>query len=118
MLRHAPRSGALVADDLRPRPRDPAAIRVLRDPTRGGVAATVCEIAAVAGVGVELDERAIPVPDEVQAACGFLGLDAIQVANEGRLVAVVAPEAADRVLDAMRATRGRRRRGDHRYGQR
>lgn len=83
---------------------DPAAIRVLRDPTRGGVAATVCEIAAVAGVGIELDERSIPVPDAVQAACGFLGLDAIQVANEGRLVAVVAPEAADRVLAAMRAT--------------
>ncbi|MGO9752853.1 MAG: hydrogenase expression/formation protein HypE [Solirubrobacteraceae bacterium] len=83
---------------------DPAAVRVLRDPTRGGVAATVCEIAAVARVGIELIERSIPVPDEVQAACGFLGLDPIQVANEGRLVAVIAPEAADRILAAMRAT--------------
>jgi hydrogenase expression/formation protein HypE len=84
---------------------DPAAVRVLRDPTRGGVAATVCEIAAVARVGIELDERSIPVPEAVQAACGFLGLDPIQVANEGRLVAVVAPAAADRILAAMRATR-------------
>ncbi|MGO9898707.1 MAG: hydrogenase expression/formation protein HypE [Solirubrobacteraceae bacterium] len=84
---------------------DPAAVRVLRDPTRGGVAATVCEIAAVARVGIELDERSIPVPEAVQAACGFLGLDPIQVANEGRLVAVVAPAAADGILAAMRATR-------------
>jgi hydrogenase expression/formation protein HypE len=83
---------------------DQAAIHVLRDPTRGGLAATVCEIAAVAGVGIELDERAIPVPEAVQAACGFLGLDPIQVASEGRLVAVVAPGAADAVLEAMRAT--------------
>ncbi len=83
---------------------DPAAVRVLRDPTRGGVAATVCKIAAVARVGIELDERSIPVPEAVQAACGFLGLDPLQVANEGRLVAVVAPAAADRILAAMRAT--------------
>lgn len=81
-----------------PRPSD---LHVLRDPTRGGLAATVCEIAAAAGVGVELDERAIPVPPEVDAACGFLGLDPIQVANEGRLVAVVARDAADGVLAAM-----------------
>jgi hydrogenase expression/formation protein HypE len=83
---------------------DPGSLHVLRDPTRGGLAASVCEIGAVAGVGIELDERAIPVPDEVQAACAFLGLDAIQVANEGRLVAIVAPDAADAVLAAMRAT--------------
>lgn len=83
---------------------DPAAIRVLRDPTRGGLAATVCELAAVARVGFELDELAIPVPDAVQAACGFLGLDPLQVANEGRLVAVVDPSAADEILEAMRAT--------------
>lgn len=78
-------------------------LRMLRDPTRGGLAATVCELAATAAVGVELDERAIPVPPEVQAACSLLGLDPIQVANEGRFVAVVAPSAAERALDAIRA---------------
>ncbi len=83
---------------------DPAAIRVLRDPTRGGLAASVCEIAAVARVGVELDERAIPVHDAVQAACAFLGLDPLQVANEGRLVAIVAAQYAQDILAAMRAT--------------
>ena len=82
---------------------DPGDLHTLRDPTRGGLAASVCEIAATADVGVELDEGAIPVPEEVRAACGFLGLDPIQVANEGRLVAFVAPGAADAVLAAMRA---------------
>ena len=80
----------------------PSDLHVLRDPTRGGVAATVCEIAAAARVGVELDERAIPVPPEVDAACGFLGLDPIQVANEGRLIAVLPSPLADAALDAMR----------------
>lgn len=79
-------------------------IHVLRDPTRGGLAATLCEIATTAGVGVELDERSVPVPDEVRAACGFLGLDPIHVASEGRLVAMVPPEVADDVLGAMTAT--------------
>ncbi len=83
---------------------DPAAIRVLRDPTRGGLAATVCEIAAVARVGIELDERSSPVPEAVAAACAFLGLDPMQIANEGRLVAVVAADRADTVLEAMRGT--------------
>jgi hydrogenase expression/formation protein HypE len=80
----------------------PADLHVLRDPTRGGVAATVCEIAAAARVGIELDERAIPIPPEVDAACGFLGLDPIQVANEGRLIAVLPRERADAALAAMR----------------
>lgn len=81
----------------------PGELHVLRDPTRGGVAATVCEIAAAASVGIELDERAIPVPPEVEAACGFLGLDPMQVANEGRLVAVLPRRAADAAVAAMRA---------------
>jgi len=98
----APLNG-LVATMLARAP-DPADLHVLRDPTRGGLAASVCEIAGTAQVGVELEEHAIPVPEEVRAACGFLGLDAIQVANEGRLVAFVAPEAADAVLAAMRGT--------------
>jgi hydrogenase expression/formation protein HypE len=83
---------------------DPGVIRVLRDPTRGGLAATACELAAVARVGIELDERLVPVPEAVQSACGLLGLDPFQVANEGRLVAIVAPHAADAVLAAMRAS--------------
>jgi len=83
--------------------RDVADLRALRDPTRGGLAATVCELATTAGVGVELDERAIPVPPEVRAACSFLGLDPMQVASEGRFVAVVAPTAAEVALETIRA---------------
>jgi hydrogenase expression/formation protein HypE len=79
-------------------------LHVLRDPTRGGLAASLCEIAETARVGIEFDERSLPVPDAVRAACGFLGLDPIHVANEGKLVAFVAPEHADAVLAAMAAT--------------
>ncbi|MGY4103057.1 hydrogenase expression/formation protein HypE [Nocardia sp. R16R-3T] len=80
-----------------------ADVHVLRDPTRGGMAASLNEIARAASIGVELDERAIPVPVGVRDACGLLGLDPLYVANEGKLVAFVAPEDADRVLDAMHA---------------
>jgi hydrogenase expression/formation protein HypE len=80
-----------------------ADVHVLRDPTRGGVAATVHEIATAAGVGIELVERQLPVPQPVVDACGLLGLDPLYVANEGKLVAFVAPGDADRVLEAMRA---------------
>ncbi|MET7772297.1 hydrogenase expression/formation protein HypE [Nocardia sp. NPDC005366] len=80
-----------------------ADIHVLRDPTRGGVAATLNEIAGVAKVGVSLDERALPVPAAVRDACGLLGLDPLYVANEGKLIAFVAPGDADAVLAAMRA---------------
>jgi hydrogenase expression/formation protein HypE len=79
-----------------------ADVHVLRDPTRGGVAATLNEIAKTARIGVALDERAFPIPAEVRDACGLLGLDPLQVANEGKLLAFVAPEDADRVLAAMR----------------
>ena len=75
---------------------------VLRDPTRGGVASTLCEIAQAAGVGIELDEAAIPVREEVRGACEILGLDPLYVANEGKMIAIVAPEEADRALEAMR----------------
>jgi hydrogenase expression/formation protein HypE len=78
-------------------------LHVLRDPTRGGLAASLCEIAETARLGIEFDERSVPVPEAVRAACGFLGLDAIHVANEGKLVAIVPPAAADAVLVAMRA---------------
>jgi hydrogenase expression/formation protein HypE len=78
-------------------------VHVLRDPTRGGLAASLNEIAAAAGVGIEIDETAVPVPQDVTNACGFLGLDPWYVANEGVLVAFVAAEDADEVLSAMRA---------------
>ena len=78
-------------------------IRCMRDPTRGGVSSTCNEIAASSRVGMLLDETAIPVGEEVRGACELLGLDPLYVANEGKLVAVVAPEAADAILAAMRA---------------
>ncbi|WP_308295043.1 hydrogenase expression/formation protein HypE [Streptomyces sp. NK08204] len=78
-------------------------LHVLRDPTRGGLAASLNEIARASGTGVRLTERAIPVPDAVANACAFLGLDPLYVANEGRLVAFVPREHADAVLAAMRA---------------
>ncbi|SOD91055.1 hydrogenase expression/formation protein HypE [Streptomyces sp. Ag109_G2-15] len=78
-------------------------IHVLRDPTRGGLGASLNEIARASGTGVRLRERAVPVPDEVANACGFLGLDPLYVANEGRLVAFVPREEAEAVLAAMRA---------------
>ena len=79
-------------------------IHVLRDPTRGGLAGSMCEIATTAGVGIEFEERAVPIPEPVRAACGFLGLDALHVANEGKLVAIVPATAVDTVLAAMAAT--------------
>jgi hydrogenase expression/formation protein HypE len=81
----------------------PGAVHTLRDPTRGGLVAAVVEIARAAGVGVELDEAAIPVPETVSSACSFLGLDPLQVANEGKLVAFVDPADTEAVLAAMRA---------------
>jgi hydrogenase expression/formation protein HypE len=78
-------------------------LHVLRDPTRGGVATVLNEIARASGVGVELNERALPVPEVVSNACAFLGLDPLQVANEGKLLAFVDREHADEVLAAMRA---------------
>jgi hydrogenase expression/formation protein HypE len=77
-------------------------IHAMRDPTRGGVAATLVEIATRQAVGIEVDERRIPVRDGVRGACEILGLDPLLVANEGKLIAFVPGEAADRVLAAMR----------------
>jgi hydrogenase expression/formation protein HypE len=78
-------------------------VRVLRDPTRGGLATTLNEIAAQSGVGMELDERAIPVRPEVAAACELLGLDPLYVANEGKLVVICDEADAARALAALRA---------------
>lgn len=76
-------------------------IHVLRDPTRGGVTASLCEIASAANVGITYDESAVPIPDDVAAVCSFLGLDAMSVANEGRLIAFVQPDHVDEVMNAM-----------------
>ena len=78
-------------------------IHVLRDPTRGGLATSLNEIAGSARVGVRIVEKSVPVPAEVGGACAMLGLDPLYVANEGKLVAFVPPEWADAVLEAMRA---------------
>ncbi|MEU4098660.1 hydrogenase expression/formation protein HypE [Streptomyces sp. NPDC026673] len=78
-------------------------VHVLRDPTRGGLAAALNEIAAASGVGVVVRERAVPVPPAVANACAVLGLDPMYVANEGKLVAFVPRAAAEEVLAAMRA---------------
>jgi hydrogenase expression/formation protein HypE len=78
-------------------------IRMLRDPTRGGVGMSLNEMAAAASCGIEIDEDAVPVNPHVAAACEILGLDPLLVANEGKLLAVVPGAAADRVLAAMRA---------------
>jgi hydrogenase expression/formation protein HypE len=78
-------------------------IRSMRDPTRGGVSSALNELATASGVGVRISEPALPVRAEVQGACAFLGLDPLYVANEGKLIAVVPPEDADRLLDVMRS---------------
>ncbi len=78
-------------------------VHVLRDPTRGGLSSALNEIAGASGVGMVLDEPAIPIPGPVQAACELLGLDPLHVANEGKLVAIVPAAAADAVVAAMQA---------------
>jgi hydrogenase expression/formation protein HypE len=78
------------------------ALHVMRDPTRGGLASALNEIAQTACVGFLIDEHAIPVRPEVAAACELLGLDPLYVANEGKLIAIVAPDSAGTLLDAMR----------------
>jgi hydrogenase expression/formation protein HypE len=78
-------------------------VHVLRDPTRGGVASATNEIAASAQVGLRLEERAIPLAEQVRGACEILGLDPLYVANEGKCLALVAPEVAEQALALMRA---------------
>lgn len=79
------------------------AVRCLRDLTRGGLASAAVEIAETAGVAIALDESAVPVRDDIIAACELLGLDPLHVANEGRFLAVVARDHADRAVAALRA---------------
>ena len=77
-------------------------IRCMRDPTRGGVSSALNEIAAQSGVGIQLQEAAIPVREEVRGACEMLGLDPLYVANEGKMIAIVEADAAEPLLAAMR----------------
>ena len=77
-------------------------IHCLRDPTRGGLAATLNELARQSGVGMRLNEAAIPVKPQVKGACELLGLDPLNVANEGKLVAICAVSDATMLLDVMR----------------
>jgi hydrogenase expression/formation protein HypE len=77
-------------------------IRCMRDPTRGGVSSTLNEIAQQSRIGIELEERTIPVREEVRGACELLGLDPLYVANEGKLIAIVAPEVAEQLVNTMR----------------
>lgn len=81
------------------------AIHCLRDPTRGGVATTLNEIALSSEVCIEIQEELIPVREEVKGACEILGLDPLYVANEGKLVAVVSSESAERIVARMRRNR-------------
>jgi hydrogenase expression/formation protein HypE len=80
-----------------------AAVHAMRDPTRGGLASTLNEIAQASGVGISIDEASLPVRPEVQSACELLGLDPVYVANEGKAVFFVEPEFADAVLSILRA---------------
>ena len=82
---------------------EPEKVRVLRDPTRGGLASSLNEIAESSGVGMMLEECTLPVDPDVKGACEFLGLDPLYVANEGKLVAIVDPDAADDLLAKLHA---------------
>ena len=79
-----------------------ARVRVLRDPTRGGVATTLNEFVEGSGLGIEIGEEKIPVRPQVKAACELLGLDPLYCANEGKLLCIVAPEDAEKILAAMK----------------
>jgi hydrogenase expression/formation protein HypE len=96
--------GGLVAEMITASPD----IRCLRDPTRGGLATSLNELARQSKVSIRIEEEKIPVREEVLAACEMLGFDPLYVANEGKLVAIVPPEDADKVLKAMRK---------HKYGK-
>jgi hydrogenase expression/formation protein HypE len=80
-----------------------SSVHAMRDPTRGGLASTLNEIATASNVGIDIEDAKVPVRSEVQSACELLGLDPVYVANEGKAVFFVAPEAADRALEVLRA---------------
>ena len=80
-------------------------IHCLRDPTRGGLASTLNELAMQSGVGIDIEEDKIPIHESVSAACELLGFDPLYVANEGKLVAVVSPAYAEEILNVMKQNR-------------
>jgi len=82
------------------------AIRWMRDPTRGGVATSLNEVARDCGLGIVLQEELIPVRDEVRGACELLGLDPLHIANEGQFLAIVSADYAEQALSALRACEG------------
>jgi hydrogenase expression/formation protein HypE len=86
----------------------PGVVHAMRDPTRGGLATALVELALASNVGIEIEEGSVPVRDAVRAACELLGLDPLYVANEGKVIAIVEAEAAEAVVDVMR---------DHEYGR-
>jgi len=90
--------GGLVADMLKASP----SIHALRDPTRGGLASSLNELAQQSSVSIRIEEKKIPVREEVLAACEMLGFDPLYVANEGKMIAIVPPEDADKVLKTIR----------------
>jgi hydrogenase expression/formation protein HypE len=100
----APLNG-LVQAMLEETAETPDAIHCMRDPTRGGAATTLNEISLSSEVCIEIDEALIPVREEAKGACEILGLDPLYVANEGKLIAIVAPEVAERLVGRMRQTR-------------
>lgn len=112
MARNGLLTGSPLRSDCRPlhllakAALDCGGVRVLRDPTRGGVATTLNEFTENRPFSIELEEETLPVSGPVQAACDLLGLDPLYCANEGKLLAVVAPERAEAVLDALRKTPG------------
>jgi hydrogenase expression/formation protein HypE len=81
----------------------PSAIHSLRDPTRGGLATTLNELAQQSSVGFNIFEDSIPIKKSVRAACDMLGLDPLYIANEGKLIAVVAPDRVQQILETMRS---------------
>ncbi|HET8827012.1 MAG TPA: hydrogenase expression/formation protein HypE [Terriglobales bacterium] len=91
-----------VASSSNSAPRAATSIRCMRDPTRGGLSSTLNEIAGQSRVGIEIEEEMIPVRDDVRGACEMLGLDPLYVANEGKLVAIVVPDAAGELVKTMR----------------
>jgi hydrogenase expression/formation protein HypE len=80
-----------------------SSVHAMRDPTRGGLASTLNEIATASNVGIDIEDAKVPVRTEVQSACELLGLDPVYVANEGKAVFFIAPDAADRALEVLRA---------------
>ena len=112
MARGALPGAGLLCSDCRPLRElsaaalDAGGVRMLRDPTRGGVATTLNEFVEGGALGIELEESAIPVDEPVAAACDLLGLDPLYAACEGRLLAVVAPDRAEAVLAALQALPG------------